>query len=131
MRRIHPLFLAFAFFTLPGCAVRTGLLVEVPGVGEPLMGEAVATVVSGTFHVSNLEGYTCDGKYNQWTQSSMLKTQVSCSDGRYGEVMVMRTGPNLMNGSGEGLLNDGTKFKVLIGDMVHYRNAQGIWEKTK
>lgn len=95
------------------------------------MGEAVATVVSGTFHVSNLEGYTCDGKYNQWTQSSMLKTQVSCSDGRYGEVMVMRTGPNLMNGSGEGLLNDGTKFKVLIGDMVHYRNAQGIWEKTK
>ena len=61
----------------------------------------------------------------------MLKTKVSCSDGRYGEVMVMRTGPNLMNGSGEGVLNDGTKFKVLMGDAIHYRNAQDIWEKGK
>src|SRR5690554_4524466 len=90
-----------------GCAVRTGLLVDVSDIRKPLMGEAVATAVSGTFHVSNLDGYTCDGKYNQWTQSPILKTKVSCSDGRHGEVMVMRTGVNLMNGSGEGVLNDG------------------------
>lgn len=116
---------------LTGCAVRTGLLVEVSDGTKPLMGEAVATVVSGTFQVSNLEGYICNGSYNQWTQSPILKTKVSCSDGRYGEVMVMRTGPDLMNGSGEGVLNDGTKFRVLMGDMVHYRNTQGVWEKAK
>ncbi|MBU2590578.1 MAG: hypothetical protein ABIJ24_03485 [Nitrospinota bacterium] len=121
----------FVSFMLTGCAARTGLLVEVSDGTKPLMGEAVATVVSGTFQVSNLEGYTCNGSYNQWTKSPILKTKVSCSDGRFGEVMVMRTGPNFMNGSGEGVLNDGTKFRVLMGDMVHYRNTQGVWEKAK
>jgi len=131
MKIKHALLIVITTLLVSGCAVRTGLLVEVSDGTKPLMGEAVATVVSGTFEVTNLEGYSCTGTYNQWTQSPMLKTNVSCSDGRHGEVMVMRTGPNLMNGSGEGVLNDGTKFRVLMGDMVHYRNTQGVWEKAK
>jgi hypothetical protein len=35
-----------------------------------------------------------------------------------------------MNGSGVGKLNDGTKMRILMGDMVHYRNAQGVWDKA-
>ncbi len=125
------LFFLLTVLSLSACAVRTGLLVEFSGGDKPLMGEAVATIMSGTFHVSNLDGYTCNGTYNQWTESPMLKVDVTCSDGRYGKVMVLRTGPNLVNGSGEGTLNDGTTFNVLMGDMIHYRDAQGIWEKTK
>jgi hypothetical protein len=36
-----------------------------------------------------------------------------------------------MNGSGEGRLNDGTAFRVLLGEMAHYRDAMGVWEKAK
>ena len=118
-------------FLIAGCTVRTGILVEVSDGTKPLLGEAIATFTSGTFQVENLDGLRCEGTYDQWTESPMLKTEVNCSDGRSGEVMLLRTGPNLKNGSGEGLLNDGTKFKVLMGDMVHYRNTQGIWEKAK
>jgi len=116
---------------LTACSVRTGLLVEVSDGTKPLMGEAVASLVGGTFQASNLDGLICDGTYNQFSQSKMLKTSVVCNDGRYGEVVILRTGPNLMNGSGQGRLNDGTVFRVLLGDMVHYHNAQGIWEKVK
>lgn len=130
MKKVQ-LLLAAAAILLSGCAVRTGILVEVSDGTKPLMGEAVATMASGTFQASNLDGLVCDGTYDQWSQSRTLKTKVQCNDGRYGEVVVLRTGPNLMNGSGEGRLNDGTVFRVLLGDMVHYRNAQGVWEKAK
>lgn len=130
MKKIK-LFVVSSAVLLASCSVRTGILVEVSDGTKPLMGEAVATMVSGTFQASNLDGLVCEGTYDQWSQSRMLKTKVSCNDGRYGEVVVLRTGPNLMNGSGEGRLNDGTIFKVLLGDMAHYRDAQGVWEKTK
>lgn len=122
---------AILVFAITGCSVRTGILVEVSDGTKPLMGEAVASMSSGVFEASNMEGFTCNGTYDQWSQSRMLKTKVTCNDGRYGEVVLLRTGPNLMNGSGEGKLNDGTLFRVLLGDMVHYRDAQGVWEKAK
>lgn len=114
---------------LTACAVRTGILVEMEDKKTPLLGEAVATLVSGDFHVESLDGYSCSGTYDQYTQTSILKVNVKCSDGRYGEVAIMRTGPNLRNGSGEGRLNDGARFRVLLGDMIHYRGVQGFWEK--
>jgi hypothetical protein len=130
MNKIN-LFVACSTVLLASCAVRTGILVEVSDGTKPLIGEAVATMASGTFQAANLDGMVCDGTYDQWSQSRMLKTKVTCNDGRYGEVVVLRTGPNLMNGSGEGRLNDGTVFRVLLGDMAHYRDAQGVWEKAK
>lgn len=122
---------ALGLSVMSGCSVRTGLLVDVADVEKPLMGEAVASLSSGRFTVSNMDGYVCEGTYDQFTQSPMLQTDVSCSDGRHGKVMVMRTGPNLINGSGEGVLDDGTKFKVLMGEAIHHRDSQGIWEKVK
>ncbi len=128
-RKFFAFALGLAFMS--GCSVSTGLLVDVADVEKPLMGEAVATLASGRFTVSNVDGYVCEGTYDQFTQSPMLQTDVTCSDGRHGKVMVMRTGPNLINGSGEGVLNDGTKFKVLMGEAIHHRDSQGIWEKVK
>ena len=122
--------LLFSLF-ITACSVRTGVLVEVSDGTEPLIGEAVASLASGVFEASNLDGFSCGGTYDQYSQSRMLKVNVKCNDGRTGEVIVSRTGPNLMNGSGIGKLSDGTKFRVLLGDMVHYRNAQGMWEKVK
>lgn len=98
---------------------------------EPLIGEAVASLSSGAFEASNLNGFSCNGTYDQYSQSRTLKVKIKCSDGRIGNIIISRTGPNLMNGSGVGKLNDGTKFRVLLGEMVHYRNAQGIWDKAK
>lgn len=120
-----------AALLLSGCVVRTGLLVSINNERSPMMGQAVATLISGKFEVSNLKGDSCKGTYNQYTQTPVLKVSVKCNDGRYGQVMVLRTGPNLTNGSGEGELNDGTKVKVLMGDMIHYVNAQGLWDKTR
>ena len=124
-------FLTVSAILLSGCAARTGILVEVSDGSKPSLGEAIATMSSGTFQASNLDGLVCDGIYDQWSQSRTLKTKVQCSDGRHGEVLVLRTGQNLMNGSGEGRLNDGTALKILLGDLAHYRDAQGVWEKAK
>jgi hypothetical protein len=115
---------------LTGCAVRTGILVNVGDGSKPLLGEAVATVASGTFKATNLDGLVCDGTYDQWSQSPALRVEVTCNDGRRGQVIVLRTGRNLANGSGEGRLNDGTVFRVLLGDMAHYQGAEGVWKKA-
>lgn len=115
---------------LSGCSVKTPLVGELSDGTDVLMGEAVATVFSGTFEVSNSSGLSCQGVYDQYTTSPQLKTSVTCNDGRHGEVTILRTGPNLTNGSGIGKLNDGTSLRILIGDMVHLRNAQGPWKKS-
>ena len=124
MKRILPILL----LTLSGCvSVRTGIVVDREGQKSPLIGESLATLTRGDFSASTLDGYTCGGTYDQFTQSPSLKVDVKCSDGRYGKVIVLRTGPSLTNGSGEGRLNDGTRFKVLLGDMAHYSATKGIW----
>ncbi|MEJ6122255.1 hypothetical protein MT390_10335 [Vibrio sp. 2-Bac 85] len=115
--------------SLAGC-VRTSVMAEFDDGTEALIGDSLGTLVSGTFEVSNLDGLTCNGTYNPYTQSPTLKTEMTCSDGRYGHASVIRTGGSLTNGSGIGKLNDGTKVRILLGDMVHYKNAQGIWDKA-
>lgn len=127
MAKYIPLFLISIIIT--GCA-RTTLLMEMEGV-EPLLGEATGSLVHGSFELENMQGLACKGSYNPYSQSRKLKAKVQCSDGRTGEVIVLRTGRNLVNGSGTGILSDGTKFRVLLGDMVHYRGAQGYWDKVE
>jgi len=122
---------ALCCLLVTGCAVRTGILVEVEGLENPLFGEAVATLASGDFSAAAINGFSCYGTYDQYTKSAMLRVSVECNDKRKGQVIVMRTGQALQNGSGEGVLNDGTRFRVLIGDMIHYRGAQGFWDKIK
>lgn len=92
-----------------------------------LIGEAGG----GEFSLSNLEGLSCKGSYSLLSSSMHLQTDINCSDGRTGRIQVLRTGHNLTNGSGTGILSDGTKVRILIGDMVHYSGARGFWEKAK
>jgi len=109
-----------------GCAY-TPIAMEFSSTESSLIGEAGG----GKFELSNLEGMKCSGTYSLLSNSRHIQTDMNCSDGRTGRVQVLRTGHNLTNGSGTGILSDGTKVRILIGDMVHYRNAQGVWEKTK
>ena len=108
----------FFVFTLPGCSVKTALLVKLANNPSPLIGEAVATLSEGTFMVENTTGLKCNGTYDQWETSSLLKVHVTCNDGRYGNVTIIRSSENKQNGSGEGALNDGTTFRVYMGDLA-------------
>ena len=118
--RQHLIFFSILFFgfILSGCSVKTALLVKVANNPTPLIGEAVATLTEGTFMVENMNGFRCNGTYNQWETSPLLKVHVTCNDGRYGDVTVIRSGSSKQNGSGEGVLNDGTAFRVYMGDLA-------------
>ncbi|RUS66562.1 hypothetical protein CUZ56_01842 [Saezia sanguinis] len=102
-----------------GCSVTTGILVNVDGKSEALMGEAYASLSQGTFYASDSSGFFCNGDYDQFSTNAMLEVKVSCSDGRTGTARVLRYGENLMNGSGMGKLEDGTEFRILMGEKVH------------
>lgn len=108
--------------------VRTDVLVKLANSNKPLVGEAVASASAprGTFKVSNLEGLTCNGTYNHRSQSKLLKTNINCSDGRKGQVEVVRSGPQLSNGYGKGKLNDGTTFTVQIGKLTRSARTYNI-----
>jgi len=124
--------IVFLGFTLPGCSVKTALLVKVADNPSPLIGEATASLSEGTFMVENRAGLKCNGTYNQWETSSLLKVRVNCNDGRYGNVTIIRSGDNKQNGSGEGALNDGTTFKVYMGDLAtsEFGKQDGKIKKT-
>lgn len=109
-----------------GCAY-TPVAMEFSTQEPSLIGEAGG----GKFELSNLEGLVCKGTYNLMSNDRHIQTDMTCSDGRTGRIQVLRTGRALTNGSGTGKLSDGTNVRILIGDMVHYRDAQGVWEKSK
>lgn len=125
MKKAFPLIVLF----LSGCSTQTGLVVQTEDQKEPLMGTATASLTRGDFFVESVSGLSCSGKYNQFTTTPMLKVNMSCSDGRTGVAQVMRYGGNLENGSGSGVLSDGTHFRVLIGAATSQANQQGYWSK--
>ena len=109
------------------CTVKTAILARPMDGSKPLIGEAVATLSKGTFSASNTEGLVCEGQYDQWETSPRLDVNVRCNDGRFGKVVVLRSGEYLTNGSGEGELNDGTLFRVYMGEQA----TQKIWDENK
>lgn len=119
----------FIILMLSGCSTQTGLVVQTEDQKEPLMGTATASLTRGDFFVENVSGLSCSGKYDQFTTTPMLKVNMTCSDGRSGVAQVMRYGMNLENGSGDGKLSDGTRFKVLIGAAISQASQQGYWQK--
>lgn len=114
--------------SLSGC-VHTGIMVLEKGKQEPLMGNAIGSLFSGTFEASNTKGFSCKGKYNPLDSNPMLDVTMTCNDGRTGTARVLRTGSALTDGSGFGKLNDGTEVKILLGNMIHYAGAEGYWHK--
>jgi len=109
---------------LTGC-VRTPVLMELPdNEEESLYGEAVGGPIgNGSFEVSSLQGLSCEGIYNSMSQSRSLRVEFTCNDGRTGQAIITRSGTNLTNGSGTGVLSDGQKVRILIGDVVHQRQG--------
>jgi hypothetical protein len=109
---------------LTGC-VRTPVLMELPdNEEESLYGEAVGGPIgNGSFEVSSLQGLYCEGIYNSMSQSRSLRVEFTCNDGRTGQAIITRSGTNLTNGSGTGVLSDGQKVRILIGDVVHQRQG--------
>ena len=118
MKKILSVLILSSLF-LYGCGVSTGILVNLDDRSEALLGEAYASLAEGTFYVSDTEGFFCNGNYDQYSQRAMLEVKIECSDGRTGSARVLRYGGNLLNGSGTGKLNDGTEFRVLLGENVH------------
>ncbi len=114
-----------------GCSIHTGVVAQFSDDTSSMIGESTANLVQGDFSVSNTAGVYCTGTYNQYSTSAKLKATVKCSDGRFGDVIVLRSGDNLMNGSGIGTLNDGTRIRILLGDTIHQANAGNIWEEAK
>lgn len=120
--------LSLSAILLTGC-VHTGIMVLEKGKEQPLMGNATGSLFSGTFEASDTKGFSCKGKYNPLNSDPMLDVTMTCSDGRTGTARVLRSGPELTNGSGFGKLSDGTEVKILLGDMIHYTGAEGYWHK--
>ncbi len=109
------------------CAVKTAILARPMDGSKPLIGEAIASMSKGTFSASNTEGLVSEGRYDQWETSPKLEVNVKCNDGRFGKVLVLRSGEYLTNGSGEGELNDGTLFRVYMGDQA----TQRLWDERR
>lgn len=57
----------------------------------------------------------CNGTYNAADTTPRIVVAVSCEDGRFGAVELMRN-PDLQSGTGKGTLNDGTPMRVTVGE---------------
>ncbi len=58
----------------------------------------------------------CNGTFDASSTEPRLIVPVSCEDGRFGAMEVLRN-PDLKSGAGKGALNDGTPVRVTYGDM--------------
>jgi hypothetical protein len=85
--------------------------------GRQMVGTATAAMSGGTFHVSDGKGFSCDGTYDALDTSRDISAPVLCSDGRIGTISLHRT-PDLLSGSGDFVLNDGTTGRVAFGKLA-------------
>lgn len=83
--------------------------------GQALTGTTTAAVSGGHFEVSAPGGtLTCKGNYDALDTRPVMTTPVTCSDGRYGTVTVIRT-PDGMAGTGTVTLASGERGSVGFG----------------
>lgn len=118
--KVHPrhliqrgtvLFLLFCA-TLSGCV--TVPVVAKTSTGEKFLGSATASLTSGTFELTSVDGLRCWGTYNQWDPSTTLRVNFKASDGRYGTALIARDSTGT-SGIGTGKANDGTTFDFYMG----------------
>ncbi len=115
-------FLSLSAVLLAG-ACAAGQTIEVPVTGSlgdkaPFKGVARASTNSplGVYLVQTAdERLTCHGSYNAADVTPRIIVAVSCQDGRYGAIELLRT-IDLMSGTGKGTLNDGTPVRVAFGE---------------
>jgi hypothetical protein len=82
-----------------------------------IVGTAIAAMSGGSFHVSDGKGFSCDGTYDALDTSRDISAPVLSSDGRIGTISLHRT-PDLLSGSGDFVLNDGTTGRVAFGKLA-------------
>jgi hypothetical protein len=93
--------------------------------GQVLTGTTTAAVSGGHFELSAPGGtLSCNGTYNALDTSPVLTTPVTCSDGRYGTVTVIRT-PDGQAGAGTVNLASGERGSVAFG-----RSAANVLSTT-
>lgn len=100
---------------LSGC-ITSDILVDVDNHPEKLTGMATGNFLTATFYAEDSQGLLCTGAYNWYDTARYLEANFQCSDGRSGKVYIDRYGDYNENGSGKGVLNDGTKLRVYLGD---------------
>jgi hypothetical protein len=93
--------------------------VTVPAVaktegGEMFMGKTTATLASGTYKLTSVEGKTIEGKYNPYNMSKSRVFDFTISDGRTGRVIVNSISDTA--GWGIGKLSTGEKCKFMYGN---------------
>lgn len=111
------IFLAFLLLALAGCGTySTPAAVQISD-GRQMVGTATAAASGGTFHVTDGRGFSCDGTYDAFDSGRVISAPVLCSDGKIGTITIQRT-PDLMSGTGEFVLNDGTHGRVAFGKLA-------------
>jgi len=127
--------LAFAL-SISGCAMNPDLAMKIePRQGEPriLLGEFIGSLalIHGdpkTARVQASDGqFSCEGASNSGTFKTDFRKnnvthlfRIKCSNGSHGEVMmkISMRGDGSASGIAVGKLNDGSKVKIVVGDMT-------------
>lgn len=120
--RIQLLWCLAAPFLLAGCGSITVPAAVKMENGDAYVGTTTAAMSGGTFQVSATSGkVACSGNYDAFDTSSVISAPVSCSDGRYGTITVIRN-PDLRGGAGTVNLADGSTGRVAFG-----KNASSVF----
>lgn len=82
--------------------------------GEMFMGTTTASLVSGTYKMTSLEGKTIEGTYNPYNSSKSRIFEFKVSDGRTGRVIVNSISDTA--GWGIGKLSTGERCKFMYGN---------------
>lgn len=132
---IRILILAFAGAVLSGCAVNPDVAMKVewsPSDFRLLMGEFNGSLAlihgspkNASIHATDGE-FSCEGKSNSGKfKTDMRKNvvthlfKISCDNGATGQMILKITmrGDGNAYGAGAGMLSDGSKVKIVVGDM--------------
>lgn len=116
--RLTHVFLYFAVAPLLSACITSNIVVNVDNRPEKLAGMAIGNFLTATFYAEDSTGLLCTGSYNWYDTAQYMEADFQCSDGRSGKAYIERYGDYNQHGLGEGVLSDGTKLQVYLGDEV-------------
>ena len=100
---------------LTACSATIPATMKIEG-NQILRGSASGKVgKNAVMSVENLKGLSCSGKLFVPLTETTTEGTIECSDGRIGNFLANGKGDSW---TGEGRLNDGTKFFVLLGTKI-------------
>lgn len=109
---MNKIFLVFIGLLLTSCATVVPATMKIHG-DEILRGSASGRLGSeGVFSVKNIDGLSCEGKMFVPAFAANTEGTIECNDKRKGNFIANGKSASW---AGEGKLDDGTKFSILIG----------------